>query len=250
MHPTFAARRDQLNTLYDVTLQFNARVIGGIPAVNVAEDDDSPEGEKKSEKARNIMDAWLNKALEDKRTPEEIAEMAEQTFAEAYRDAEAQASTTFKADDTGLYLEGRAVKAMLKEAGSRMGFGKAIKAGATGKGRPSLKQDLHEALHVDEDVIYLTRDGAVVTEPDGYETRPIHVIGPQGPRTSIKKCAFVEHATISFTVRVLKSCGVTEEILVDILAFAQDLGLGADRSQGNGKFEVVVFGKQELAAAA
>jgi hypothetical protein len=230
MDPRFAIRRTEMNQLYSVTLRFVNRCIGGIPAVNIDADDDSPAADKAETKTKDLMSSWLSKNLADKLSPEEITALADRTFDEAYRDAEEQASTTFKADDTGLYLEGRQLKAMLKEAGSRIGMGKL-----------KLKSALHEALHVDEDVVYLTRGGAVLIEPDGYETRPIHVMTAQGPRTSIKKTAYVTQAEVTFTVRVLRDCGVTEKHLVDILAFAQDLGLGADRSQGNGKFEVVAF---------
>ena len=223
----FAARREQLNSRWQVTLQFAARVIGGIPAVGLEGAD--------QDKERNILTCWIKKNLLDA-TEEDVAEKVEQTLEEAYKNQEEQSSTTFKADAEGLYLEGRQVKAMFKEAGGRLGLGKAV----AGK-RPSLKQDLHEALHVDEDCIRLMRDGGPVLQPDGYEVRPIHVMGPQGPRTSIKRCAYVEGAQVTFTVRILNVVTLSEEHLVDILAFAQDLGLGADRSQGNGKFAVVGF---------
>lgn len=223
----FAQRREALNSKWTVTLGFTARVIGGVPAVGL----DAGNGEKD----RNILSIWLRQRLPEA-TEDELAAEVEKTFAEAYKDAEEQSSTTFKSDGEGLYLEGRQVKAMLKEAGQRLGFGKAVKGE-----RPSLKQDLHEALHVDEDVIHLRRGEGFVEKPDGYEVRPIHVMGPQGPRTSIKRCAYVEGAQVRFTVRVLNVVSLSEEHLVDILAFAQDLGLGADRSQGNGKFQVVGF---------
>jgi hypothetical protein len=223
----FQQRREVLNSKWTVTLQFSGRVIGGIPAVGLDTADPN--------KDRNILSIWLKQRLPEA-TDAELAAEVEKTFAEAFKDAEEQSSTTFKADAKGLYIEGRQVKAMLKEAGGRLGLGKAV----AGK-RPSLKQDLHEAMHVDEDVIHLLRDGAPVTQPDGYDVRPIHVMGPQGPRTSIKRCAYVEGAQVTFTVRVLNVVTLSEEHLLDILAFAQDLGLGADRSQGNGKFAVVGF---------
>jgi hypothetical protein len=223
---TFRQRREALNSKWRVTLQFAARVIGGIPAVGLDGGDD---------RERNILSIWLKQRLPEA-TEDELAAEVEKTFAEAYRDAEEQSSTTFKADSEGLYIEGRQVKAMLKEAGQRLGFGRAVKGE-----RPSLKQDLHEALHVDEDAIHLTRDGEPVRQPDGYDVRPIHVVGPAGPRTSIKRCAYVDGASVTFTVRVLNNVALSEEHLVDILAFAQDLGLGADRSQGNGKFAVTGF---------
>lgn len=224
----FQQRREQLNDRWSVSLQFLNRIIGGIPAVGLEGAD--------PEKDRSILQLWLQQRLGDKVTEEELAAEVEKTMQEAYASEEPKSTTTFKTNETGLYIEGRQVKAMLKEAGGRLGLGKAVRGS-----RPSLKQDLHEGLHVDEDLIHLTRDGQPVTEPDGYDVRPIHVMGPQGPRTSIKRSAYVERPTIIFTVRILNMVVLKEDHLKDTLAFAQDLGLGADRSQGNGKFAVVGF---------
>lgn len=240
----FAAIRDAQTYRVAVAIRFCADLHGGIPSVNLSDaqiatataDHDSPEAATVA-KRKDIMGVWLRRKLKDKLTEDEIDALAEQTFDEAFNEATEEKSCTFKATDDGhLYIEGRQVKALLKEAGSRMGFGKAIKGT-----RPSLKQDLHEAVHVDEDVLLLTRDGDSITEPDGIDTRPIHVMGPQGPRTAIKAVDYVTQAELRFTVRVLKSSGVTVDILKQILAFGQDLGLGADRSQGAGKFEVIGF---------
>lgn len=221
----FQQIREQLNNKYRVTIRTTHRLIGGIPAVNVGDD-----------KSRNIMESWLRKSLGDKLTEEELAELTDKSFDEAASEAEEESSTTFKSNDNGIYIEGRQVKAMLKEAASRLGYGKAVKGS-----RPSLRQDLHEALHVDENAIPIMRDGQYVTEPDGYEARSIHVMTAQGPRTSIKKTAHVNNAELSFTVRILNMVALKEEHLINILAFGQDLGIGADRSQGNGKFEVIDF---------
>ncbi len=251
----FLARRERLNSKWRVTLQFRNRVIGGIPAVGLEGTD--------PEKERDILRVWLHQRFGDRLSEEELEAEIDKTMEETYASEEPKSTTTFKSvEGVGLYIEGRQVKAMLKEAGGRLGLGKRVAAVKDGKktleeGRPSLKQDLHEALHVDEDVIYLTRNGQPITEPDGtvsptfdvipvekpdgYEVRPIHVIGPQGPRTSIKRSAYVDGAQIGFTVRILNAVILSEENLKDILAFGQDLGLGADRSQGNGKFTVIGF---------
>lgn len=225
----FAERREELNTLFTVRIRFRDRLIGGIPAVDTSDEEGS----------KNLLRVWLTKNLADTRTEVEIEAEVEKTFAEAYSEAEEETTQTFKADETGLYIEGRQVKAMLKEAGGRLGFNKAVKGT-----RPSLRQDLHEAMHVDEDRIYLgigmAGEGNHVV-PQGYETRAIHVMGPQGPRNAIKRSAYVERAECQFTVRILDNVVLDEAHLIDILAFGQDLGLGADRSQGHGKFEVIGF---------
>jgi hypothetical protein len=216
----FQALRQSLNNIFGVGLAFNARVVGGIPASD------------------ETIKAWLQAKLGELRTDEEIAAEADMTFAEVYKSEEEARSTTFKTDAEGrLVLEGRCVKAMLKEAGQRLGLGKPVKGG-----RPSLKQDLHEALHVDEDMIPLRlADGTWAMAPTGYDERPIHVMGPKGPRTSIKRTAYVEGASIGWTCRILKCVHLKEANLKEILAFGQDLGLGADRSQGHGKFTVTDF---------
>ena len=228
----FQQLRESLNEKWTVTLRVNKRLVGGIPAVNF----DQQTGEVDSEKSIDLLTVWLRKALADKMSEEEIAALAAQTFEQAFKEGEAEKSTTFKTDEVGLYIEGRCVKAMLKEAGGRLGMGKAVKGE-----RPSLRQDLHEALHVDEDAIHLMRDGQPITEPDGCEAKPIQVMTAQGPRSSIKRTAYVDNPTITFTMRILKNVGVKEEHLMAMLAFGQDLGLGADRSQSNGKFTVVGF---------
>ena len=211
----FAQRRDQLNDKWRVTVQFKAKVVGGIPAV----------GSELTDAKRNLLEVWLKQRLGDKLTEDELAAQVEQTFEEAFQDGMEESSTTFKCDENGVYLEGRCAKAHLKEAGGRLGFHKPVKGT-----RPSLRQDLHEGLHVDEDRIYLMRDGEHVTKPDGFEDKPIRVMTPQGPRSAIKRTAYVERATCTFTIRILNMLVVKEQQLVDILAFGQDLGLGADRS--------------------
>lgn len=222
----FQRRRNELNSRFTVRLRFRNRIFGGIPAVNMA----------KPEESKNIMRVWLRKRLGDKLTEEELEAEVEKTFEEAFADAEEETTQTFKCDE-GIYVEGRQVKALFKEAGGRLGLGKAV----SGK-RPSLRQDIHEGLHVDEDVIFLYRDGQKLLAPDGHEAKPIQVMGPKGPRTAIKCSGYAEPGVeITFTVRILDCINVKKEHLVDILAFGQDLGLGAQRSQGWGKFEVVGF---------
>ena len=249
----FLVRREKMNNVFRVTLQFRNRVVGGVPAVNVDPEASEEIQDEQAAKAKSILEVHLTRKLADTMTPEEIAAVVEQTYDEAYKDHEAQATSTFKVDENGLLLEGRQCKALIKEAGKRLGLGKAIKGS-----RPSLRQDIHEACHVDEDVIYLWEpaynpvtewiddDGDSmplehVTEPHGYETRPIHVWGPAGPQSAIKRSAYVTQAFIQFHVRILECVSFNRHNLRDILCFGGDLGLGAERSQGFGKYDVVGF---------
>ena len=85
-------------------------------------------------------------------------------------------------------------------------------------------------------------------EPDGYEERPIHVQTAQGPRTAIKRVDYVQDKTMAFQIWVLKTAPaetrhIGETEIVAMLRFSQENGLGGDRSQGGGKFDVIEFAK-------
>jgi CRISPR/Cas system CSM-associated protein Csm4 (group 5 of RAMP superfamily) len=81
---------------------------------------------------------------------------------------------------------------------------------------------------------------------DGMDEGPIHVQTAQGPRTAIKRVDYCEKVKIGFEVWVLHTEGaekrhVGEEEVIHLLAFGTENGLGADRSQGHGKFDVLEF---------
>src|SRR5947209_6224417 len=73
------------------------------------------------------------------------------------------------------------------------------------------------------------------------DERPISVMTAQGPRTSIKRYEYADDVELTFTVKVLKDGLITEPLLRSILAYLEDNGLGSDRSQGSGTFQVVSF---------
>ena len=83
-------------------------------------------------------------------------------------------------------------------------------------------------------------------EPDGNEEGPIHVQTPLGPRTALKKVDYCEGVELTFEIWVLKthpsdSRYLGEKDIVEMLTFGQEDGIGADRSQGMGKFDVADF---------
>jgi hypothetical protein len=85
--------------------------------------------------------------------------------------------------------------------------------------------------------------------PDGSEESPVHAMTPQGPISALKRVDYVETPTLTFTIRALKTPLVTkakdkiapQAYVRTILEYCQDGGLGADRSQGYGKFLVEEF---------
>lgn len=190
---------------YEVTLQFRDKVVGGIP------------------KSKEMIERWLQARKKPELIDQTVAEMGDQldeTIDTMW--------TGFKADEKGLYIETRQIKAMFKEAAN------VIRHAIGFKG--FMKARVAEKVFIYPDKVYLG-----VTEPTGWEERPIHIITRQGPRSAFKRYDYVERARITFNFKVLDDGQITDEHLDAILEYAQDAGLGADRSQGMGKFDVVEF---------
>lgn len=78
-------------------------------------------------------------------------------------------------------------------------------------------------------------------EPAGVYTAVAHTVGPKGPLSSIKRHEYVERPRISFMMRVAKAVTekIPDEAMADTLIHFGEHGLGAARSQGFGKFDVV-----------
>jgi len=211
--------------LYQVVLRFEDRVCGGIP------------------KHPNVIRAWVEArtGYDDERAEEIIKEaknamQATDTLGEK---EEIKAWTGFKVDDCGLYLESRQVMAMLKESANVL---KGIKGSEPIIKIKNLKARLAERVFVEPSKIYLL---PMRQEPDGYEEHTIRVMTPRGPRSAIKRFDYIEGARVEFTLRVLDDGLIGEAELRQILDLAEHLGLGANRSQGYGQFEVASFAEAE-----
>jgi hypothetical protein len=134
----------------------------------------------------------------------------------------------FKRTPEGLlYIEGRQLKAAIKEAGCvAMSAGKLKrKWGTTGKG---IKSYLAEHVFVIEDTLTLG-----VTEPTGIMQRFVHTYKGAG----IQYEEYVENAEITFTV-------VTDQDLSDeewamLWLTGEQQGIGATRSQGFGRYQMM-----------
>jgi hypothetical protein len=178
--------------------------------------------------------------------------------------------TGFLSDERGLYIEGRQIKALFKEAANitrdivpaKM-FKKKTKKGAEAEAASMTEEEFQSLDKVTgitnlkskiADQMFVL-NGLVVEDPQGrfiktnvhlgktqsdviVVEQPIHVITPQGPRSSIKITDRVKDCNISFTIRVLRKSEIVPDTIMAILDYGQALGLGADRSQGLGTFEV------------
>jgi hypothetical protein len=210
---------------YLVKLKVRERLYGGYPA--------NPE----------VMKAWIAKQSEhdDATTDAQVAEAQEAVAAVDAAKKEEATWTVFPTDDKGIYLPARCAKAMFKESCTMLGIAKAK------RGSKQVLQHGFEVKALDGgDRIRFMRDGKVVAKEDGNIERPIHVNTMQGPRSALKRSDYVDGVEVEFKVWVFgthaaETRHIGEQEIRDMLTFAQENGLGADRSQGNGKFDVEEF---------
>lgn len=217
---------------FTATIQFDDRIVGGIPVV--------PEGADR----HDTYEAWARgQKVEDapgytETLPEALADDPDMPVAVATDEIEGLA-TGFRSDDQGLYVEARQVKAMLRESAQRLGLIKTTRGV-----RQVLQHDLHVRAVDGSQKIRLG-----VTEPTGRDQRPISVVTRQGPRTTIKRFDYVSQPSFTFVVLLLAD-GIGDGLLDegklrDMLEFGGMIGLGADRSQGEGTFRLNELTPQE-----
>lgn len=140
--------------------------------------------------------------------------------------------------DKGLFIWSRQVKALFKECATM------LRVTVEKRGSKQIFQHGFEIKGTDQaDRIFLGKKVA-----DGNDEGPIHVQTAQGPRTAIKRVDYVSGINLKFEIWVLTTHGsetrhVGADDLKKMLTFGQENGLGADRSQGHGKFDVIEFAK-------
>ena len=206
-----------LYDIYSVTIQLRDKLCGGTP------------------KNPTLLKGWIAATTEhdddttNKQVDEATAALLEPT--------EEKSWNGFRGDEKeGLYIEARQAKAMFKESATM------LRVTVDKRGSKQIFQHGFEIKGPKQaDRIYLG-----VMKPDGYDEGPIHVDTPQGPRTAIKRVDYVANPKLHFHIWVLatataESRHIGEKDLVEMLTFAQENGLGADRSQGRGKFDVIAF---------
>jgi hypothetical protein len=140
----------------------------------------------------------------------------------------------FKRDSAtkGLYIEGRQLKAALKEAASVAVASDKLKGRGWGKTNKGLLSYLAEHVMVAEETLaLLTVDThSPVTEPTGITQRFVHTFRGSG----IQYEEYVEDAVIDFNIRC--DHPFTEEEWGMIWLTGEQQGLGASRSQGYGRY--------------
>jgi hypothetical protein len=181
----------------------------------------------------HVAESWLRTKLADK--DDLIREAVAKTMTERGITAEEAAKEVdalkhlngFKRDEAGLYIEGRQLKAALKEAVSvAVASGKLTLRG-WGETRKFITGYFPEHVFVMEDRLHLGTD-----EPTGVMQRFVHTFRGTG----IQYEQFVEDAEVSFTVATDHL--FTDEQWAMIWLTGEAQGIGASRSQGFGRYEV------------
>lgn len=210
--PQAAAGEKELWEFYRVKLRCRDRLVGGYPK--------NPDSVAAMLRARG---------LEDLIPPApDPAIMTEEEKAAAKQSAVEKSATGFRSDARGHYIESRQIKAMLKECAN-------ILKGPQILDVKNYKSKVAERVFVVEPAIYFAG------EPDGTDSRVVHVMTAMGPRSSIKFYDYYVGPAIEFHLRVLRDGVVTADRLRTMLEYAQENGLGADRSQGFGQFDLLEF---------
>ena len=133
---------------------------------------------------------------------------------------------TFKRDDNGLYYEGRCVRGHIKDCAAQVvSFVSNIKA---------FRSKVANKVYVETERIYLGK-----SEPDGMEQRFIQVMTRQGPRSSYKYIDYVEKPRLEFILRVLGDDVIAGDEISLIFEYGGMHGMGQERSQDWGRYEVV-----------
>lgn len=138
----------------------------------------------------------------------------------------------FKRDENGLYIEGRQLKAALKEAASCAVAAGKLDGRGWGKTNKGLLSFFAEHVHVVEDRLHLG-----VTEATGIAQRFVHT----WRGTGIQYEEYVTDAKVSFTVE--SDYEFTDEQWAHIWLTGERQGIGASRSQGYGKYTVTSWNR-------
>ena len=247
VHQTYEAQHNR----YMVELTFEAKCLGGQPkSSDVLQKWVRGKLEKEAKQAGKKDLPFPNEEQREEILEAQVARMTSATPSELTDDKVLERWCGFFTDLSGWpWIGTYQIKAALKET--------ALSIGIT-KSRSGSKQSMQALFDVracnqdgvplygpEGDMIYFERDGEIVSKPDNWLERTIHVQTPQGPRDSVVRNDYLEGATVRFVIMVgaqlyesRRSARLDDSLITEIMAHAGPNGLGASRSQGFGKFQV------------
>lgn len=203
-----------------------------------------------------VAEGWLKSKLQE--NDDRIREMVAQVMLERNVSADEAAQVVndlknlngFKRDANGaLFVEGRQVKAAMKEAVSCAVAAKKLDMTGWGSTRKWLTNFFPEHAFVTEETIYImqldpeTKELVHVKAPTGIYQQFVHT--HRG--SSIQYQEYVANAVVEFTV--ISDWPFTSRDWAMIWTSGEQQGLGASRSQGYGKYDVTAWNKVEVPGA-
>jgi hypothetical protein len=206
-----------LYDVYHTKIQFRSRVCGGMP------------------RNPDLLKGWIAATTEHNDATTTAQE--QEARAVLLTPTEEKSWNGFPGDEKGLFLWSRQVKALFKECATMLRI-TVQKIGS--------KQIFQHGFEIKGLVDPVDRVYLNAKEPTAYAEGPIHVQTAQGPRTAIKRVDYLDRAAVEWEIWVLRTEAaekrhVGEEDIKKMLTFGQENGIGADRSQGHGKFDVLDF---------
>lgn len=177
-----------------------------------------------------------SKAANLEREAEEEAMLpGSEALAEAVRDIKEQGLTVFLRNNHGeLVLGNHAVKGFFKGTLNTLKDQIGITA---------VKSKVDNLLFISPTFIVIHRDGVPVTEPDGWNERPLRAETMQGPRVALASSEEIDAPwEIAFTVTLFENGGtarskpLTWEAVEAALDYGEWKGLGQWRNGGKGSF--------------
>lgn len=218
---------------YEVMIRFRERMYGGVP------------------KDPNIVHAWIakNTGFDDDQTKAMVAstlrergvevsdDMTYEEMTAAVKDIADKKTNGFKSDQLSLYIESRQIIAAFKESTNILWAGE--RWGPTRKGPKSF---VAERVYIPATKIRLLKPDGVTfyTAPDGVDTNVVHLNGPSGPVSAFTLTEYVDGAIIKFQIKALRG-QLEVERFVKLFLHIGENGIGAARSQGRGKNDVISF---------
>lgn len=176
-------------------------------------------------KARNLDDFVA--------TAENVTDPTErQKMAEKVAQDEGVCEFTRRDGIPGIWIPSNNIKAGLKENWSVLGLRNSVRGS-----RKALAEGMFVRGVEDPDWIY------VGEKPDGVDVNVAHTEGPSGPIAAIKRNEYVLRPKIRFHLIIANAESVSEKIsdheISSTMIHFQEHGLGANRSQGYGCFDVI-----------
>lgn len=226
--------RDQHWRRLEVTVQIRGKLMAGKPA--------ALDAANAMLKARGLEDQI--EAVAEIEDPHLRAQAAERIAKD-----EGLCEFSRRPGKPGLWIPANNIKAGIKENWSVIGLMNEVRGSrkALAEGIFVFGENSWEATGDDRDWVY------VGDTPSGIETAVSHTTGPSGPVSAIKRHEYMLGPTLKFDVYIANFASVNEKIcdedFAKMLVHFAEHGLGACRSQGHGRFDVVQVRELEATAS-